>query len=115
MPLPPSPPPQPPLLPPPLPCTVLPCTEASDNDVPGLYSVQHLPSHGRALLTSVSTVDGLDIALANTAVSHVVLSAGTYYLSAELRASPGASSSRLRWQARSCWMRRPVPLASAVC
>eukprot|EP00900_Chrysochromulina_parva_P019396 jgi/Chrpa1/27458/Chrysochromulina_OHIO_Genome00025746-RA len=85
MPLPPSPPPQPPLLPPPLPCTVLPCTAASDNDVPGLYSVQHLPSHGRALLTSVSTVDGLDIALANTAVTHIVLSAGTYYLSAELR------------------------------
>jgi hypothetical protein len=64
---------------------MLPCTEATDNDVPVLYSVQHvLTSHRRALQTAVSTSGGLTSALANTATSHIVLAPGTYYLSAEL-------------------------------
>jgi hypothetical protein len=66
-------------------CTMLPFTEATDNDVPALYSVQHvLTSHRRALQTAVSTSAGLTSALANTATSHIVLAPGTYYLSAEL-------------------------------
>jgi hypothetical protein len=62
--------------------SMLPCTKASD--VPGLYSVQPVPSHRRELQTAVSTSAGLIDALANTAVSHIVLAPGTYYLSAEL-------------------------------
>jgi hypothetical protein len=69
----------------PLPCTVLPCTEASDKDAPGLYSSQLVPSHRRELQTAVSTVADLTSALANTAVSRIVLASGTYYLTAELR------------------------------
>ena len=42
------PPPSLPLMPPaPLPCTMLPCSEASDNDIHALHSVQHVPSHRR--------------------------------------------------------------------
>jgi hypothetical protein len=70
------------LQPPPLPCTALPCTEASD--IPGLYSVQLVPSHRRELQTAVSTSAGLLSALANTGASRIVLAPGTYYLSAEL-------------------------------
>jgi hypothetical protein len=62
--------------------SMLPCTKASD--VPGLYSVQHVPSHRRELQTAVSTTNGLTSALANTAVGRIVLASGTYYLSAEL-------------------------------
>jgi hypothetical protein len=82
----PSPPPQWSALmaPPPLPCTVLPCTKASDNDAPGLHSMQLVPSHRRELQTSVSTVADLTSALANTAVGRIVLASGTYYLIAEL-------------------------------
>ena len=67
-----------------LPCTVLPCTEASD--IPGLYGGLQLavPSHRRELQTAVSTVAGLTSALANTTVSRIVLASGTYYLTAEL-------------------------------
>ena len=65
-----------------LPCTVLPCTEVSY--IPGLYSVQLVPSHRRELQTSVSTVADLTSALANTAVGRIVLAPGTYNLSAEL-------------------------------
>ena len=67
-----------------LPCTVLPCTEASD--IPGLYGGLQLavPSHRRELQTAVSTSAGLTSALANTAVSRIVLASGTYYLSAQL-------------------------------
>jgi hypothetical protein len=61
---------------------MLPCTKASD--APGLYSVQPVPSHRRELQTAVSTSAGLIGALANTAVSHIVLAPGTYYLTAEL-------------------------------
>jgi hypothetical protein len=61
---------------------MLPCTKASD--VPGLYSVQHVPSHRRELQTAVSTTNGLTSALANTAVGRIVLASGTYSLSAEL-------------------------------
>jgi hypothetical protein len=61
---------------------MLPSTNASE--VPGLYSVQPVPSHRRELQTAVSTTTGLTSALANTAVSHIVLAPGTYYLSAEL-------------------------------
>ena len=69
--------------PPPLPCTVLPCTKASD--IPGLNSVQPVPSHHRReLQTAVSTSAGLLSALANTAVDHIVLAPGTYILSTEL-------------------------------
>jgi hypothetical protein len=72
-----------PLLPPsPLLCTVLPCTEA--NDIPGLNSVQLVPSHRRELQTAVSTSAGLLSALANTGVGRIVLDPGTYMLSAEL-------------------------------
>jgi hypothetical protein len=72
-----------PLLPPsPLICTVLPCTEA--NDIPGLNSVQLVPSHRRELQTAVSTSADLLSALANTGVGHIVLAPGTYMLSAEL-------------------------------
>jgi hypothetical protein len=64
-------------------CTMLPFTEATDNDVPALYSVQHvLTSHRRALQTAVSTSDGLTSALAGG--GHIVLSPGTYNLSAQL-------------------------------
>jgi hypothetical protein len=78
-----QPPPSLPILqPPPLPCTALPCTEASD--IPGLYSVQLVPSHRRELQTAVSTSAGLLSALANTGASRIVLAPGTYYLSAEL-------------------------------
>ena len=62
--------------------TVLPCTKASD--VPGLYSVQPVPSHRRELQTAVSNSAGLTSALANTSVGQIVLASGTYYLSAEL-------------------------------
>ena len=67
-----------------LPCTVLPCTEASD--IPGLYRGLQLavPSHRRELQTAVSTVAGLTSALANTAVSRIVLASGTYNLFSEL-------------------------------
>ena len=60
------------------------CTEASD--VAGLYRGQQLavPSHRRELQTSVSTTAGLTSALANPAVSRIVLASGTYYLSSEL-------------------------------
>ena len=61
---------------------MLPCTKASD--VPGLYSVQPVPSHRRELQTAVSNSAGLTSALANTSVGQIVLAPGTYYLSAEL-------------------------------
>jgi hypothetical protein len=63
-------------------CSMLPSTQA--RDVPGLYSVQHVPSHRRELQTTVSNSASLTSALANTAVGHIVLAPGTYYLSAEL-------------------------------
>jgi hypothetical protein len=66
----------------PLLCTVLPCTKASD--IPGLYSMQLVPSHRRELQTAVSTSTGLLSALANTAVGRIVLAPGTYILSATL-------------------------------
>ena len=67
-----------------LPCAVLPCTEASD--IPGLYRGLQLavPSHRRELQTAVSTSAGLTSALANTAVSRIVLASGTYNLISEL-------------------------------
>jgi len=47
-----------------------------------------MPSHRRALQTAVSTtvstVDSLTSALANTDIGHIVLAPGTYYLGAEL-------------------------------
>ena len=43
-----------------------------------------VPSHGRALQTEVSDVTGLINALGNAAVSHIMVAAGHYYLSAEL-------------------------------
>eukprot|EP00900_Chrysochromulina_parva_P018284 jgi/Chrpa1/26457/Chrysochromulina_OHIO_Genome00022830-RA len=61
---------------------MLPCTEASD--IPGLYSMQLVPSHRRELQTAVSTSAGLTSALANTAVGRIVLAPGTYILNAEL-------------------------------
>ena len=70
------------MAPPPLPCTVLPCTEASD--IHGLYSVQLVPSHRRELQTAVSTSAGLHSALADTTVGRIVLAPGTYNLAAEL-------------------------------
>ena len=81
-----------------LPCSVLPCTEASN--VPGLYRglqltmSSHLqlmvPSYRRELQTQVSTSEGLRSALANTAVGHIVLAPGTYILSAELSVTRSA-------------------------
>ena len=67
-----------------LPCTVLPCTEAGD--IPGLYGGLQLavPSHHRELQTAVSTSAGLTSALANTAISHIVIAPGTYDLIATL-------------------------------
>ena len=69
-----------------LPCTVLPCTEASYEYVPGVYRGLQLamPSHRRELQTQVSTSAGLLSALANTAVGRIVLAPGTYILRAEL-------------------------------
>ena len=63
---------------------MLPCTETSD--VPGLNRGLQLavPSHRRELQTAVSTSAGLTSALANTAVSRIVLASGTYNLFAEL-------------------------------
>jgi hypothetical protein len=54
--------------------------------LPGLYRGLQLaePSHRRELQTHVSTTTGLTSALANTAVSRIVLAPGTYYLSAQL-------------------------------
>ena len=52
--------------------------------VGSVASQSTVPSHRRELQTAVSTVAGLTSALANTAVSHIVLASGTYYLSAEL-------------------------------
>ena len=72
------------MAPPPLPCTVLPCTEASDNDAPGSYSMQLVPSHRRELQTAVSTSTDLTSALANTAIGHIILASGTYNLISEL-------------------------------
>eukprot|EP00900_Chrysochromulina_parva_P008785 jgi/Chrpa1/17908/Chrysochromulina_OHIO_Genome00022144-RA len=67
-----------------LPCTELPCIEASD--APGLNRGLQLavPSHRRELQTAVSTSAALTSALANTAVSRIVLASGTYNLIAEL-------------------------------
>ena len=63
---------------------MLPCTETSN--VPGLNRGLQLavPSHRRELQTAVSTSAGLTSALANTAVSRIVLASGTYNLIAEL-------------------------------
>ena len=64
---------------------MLPHTEASD--VPRLYRGLQLavPSHRRELYTTqVSTSAGLTSALANTAVSRIVLASGTYNLISEL-------------------------------
>ena len=60
------------------------CTQASD--VPGLHRGLQLavPSHRRELQTAVSTSAGLTSALANTAVSRIVLASGTYNLISEL-------------------------------
>eukprot|EP00900_Chrysochromulina_parva_P006321 jgi/Chrpa1/15690/Chrysochromulina_OHIO_Genome00022209-RA len=82
--------------PPPLPCTALPCTEASD--IPGLYSVQLVPSHRRELQTAVSTSAGLLSALANTGVGHIVFVPGTYTLKCRLSGysiAPGARAEPL--------------------
>ena len=66
---------------------MLPCTVASD--IPGLYRGLQLavPSHRRELQTAVSTSAGLTSALANTAVSRIVLASGTYNLSTFLNIS----------------------------
>ena len=60
------------------------CAEASD--VPGLHRGLQLavPSHRRELQTAVSTSAGLTSALANTAVTRIVLASGTYNLTSEL-------------------------------
>ena len=60
------------------------CTEASN--VPGLHQGLQLavPSHRRELQTAVSTSAGLTSALANTAVTRIVLASGTYNLTSEL-------------------------------
>ena len=67
-------------------CTMLPCTETSD--VPGLNRDLQLavPSHRRELQNTNTVFNPADLisALANTAVSRIVLASGTYYLSAEL-------------------------------
>jgi hypothetical protein len=59
---------------------------AETSDVPGLNRGLQLavPIHRRELQTAVSTSAGLTSALANTAVSRIVLASGTYYLTAEL-------------------------------
>ena len=67
-----------------LPCTMLPCTEASDVSRLNQGLQLTVPSHRRELQTYVSTVAGLTSALANTAMGHIVLASGTYYLSSEL-------------------------------
>ena len=53
-------------------------------EIPRLYSVQHVPSHRRELQTTVSNSASLTSALANTALSRIVLAPGTYPLSAQL-------------------------------
>ena len=61
------------------------CTKASD--VPGLNhrGLQlAVPSHRRELQTAVSTSAELTSALANIAVSRIVLASGTYNLTSEL-------------------------------
>ena len=67
-----------------LPCTMLPCTEASDVSRLNQGLQLTVPSHRRELQTYVSTVAGLTSALANTAMGHIILASGTYYLSSEL-------------------------------
>ena len=98
-----------------LPCTVLPCTEASD--VPGLYRGLQLavPNHRRELQTQVSTSAGLLSALANTAVGRIFLAPGTYILNAQLNVSRSvileaavAGSVILNAQASSSSQRRVV-------
>jgi hypothetical protein len=59
-------------------------TAPESSDIPRLSSLQLVPSHRRELQIAVSTVAGLTSALANTAVGHIVLASGTYYLTAEL-------------------------------
>ena len=63
---------------------MLPCTVAIE--IPGLYRVLQLavPSLSRELQTAVSTSADLTSALANTAVSRIVLASGTYNLISEL-------------------------------
>ena len=68
----------------PPPCTVLPCTEASDVSRLSRGLQLTVPSHRCELQTYVSTVADLTSALANTAVGCIVLASGTYYLSSEL-------------------------------
>ena len=68
-----------------LPCTMLPCTEASDVSRLNQGLQLTVPSHRRELQTYVSTVAGLTSALANTAMGHIILASGTYYLSSQLR------------------------------
>jgi len=55
------------------------------SDIPELSSFQLVvPSHRRELQTQVSNTSDLTSALANTAVGHIVLAPGTYYLISEL-------------------------------
>ena len=71
----------------------------SGSIVGSVASASLVPSHRRELQTQVSTVSSLTNALANTAVVHIVLASGTYYLSVELsitrsvilQATPGAT------------------------
>ena len=56
----------------------------SDHPVAGLHSMQMVVSHRRELQTTVTTVDGLRAALANTAIARIVLGDGTYILNSTL-------------------------------
>lgn len=49
------------------------------------HALDHVPVRGRRLQTTVSTVTDLTSALADASVAHIVLAAGHYALSAELR------------------------------
>ena len=104
-----------------LPCTVLPCTEASE--VPGLYRGLQLamPSHHhhRELQTQVSTSAGLFSALADTAIGRIVLAPGTYNLTAQLSITRSlvleaavAGSALLNAQASSSSSRRVLNINS---
>ena len=63
---------------------VVPTTQALTVVDKATFESSHVPSHGRALQTEVSDVTGLIDALGNAAVSHIVIAAGHYYLTAEL-------------------------------
>jgi hypothetical protein len=66
----------------------------SDHPVAGLHSMQMVVSHRRELQATVTTVDGLRAALANTAIARIVLGDGTYILNSTSSTMSGLDITR---------------------